>query len=126
MKPQRLFDIGWDHGNYASAYVEDGGVRSLTREQILEVALMHSEFHSENEDHLLAVAAGFVLGYYSSYEWCEVNLDEVGLFEAALRFAKSKGLYSHRDDPSVDEQEAASRLYSLVDTEKLLSVVEEK
>lgn len=80
------YNRGWHRGNYASAYeTEDVQIG-------LETVRAAQEFQSLSVESRIAYVAGFVNGFFSSYDWPEVPRTARALRSACGRYAQAAGL----------------------------------
>ena len=83
-----LWSNAINSGNYSEAY-EGFSFASVALE---------NETLPENESEKQVYIAGFVLGFYSSYEDYEVPSEDQDLFAESLHFASENNLPHNRDD----------------------------
>lgn len=98
------FSHGYDAGNYTNAYA--------TNAELMDGALLHArplEPSLGTPPDGPAYMAGFVLGFYSSYEQWEVPGQDLDYLRAALAYASWHGLEDGRDEPPFGGPDGCSR-----------------
>lgn len=87
------FSRGYDRGNYCSAYETENGVTYAIKQGYLQMPESDAE-----EGHIECYVAGFIIGYYASYELHEISEANLDIMWYALWYAEVACLPHNREE----------------------------